>query len=733
MDKIVVRNLQVRNIIGVDSWERIKRQPLNITLTIATDVSRSGKDDLLANSVNYGTVTKVVTEFSEKTSYRSIEALALGIARVCINKFGVPKITVKVDKPRALLHAASAGVEITRTKQQIEELNELEKRLAKEPEPKLSLGDGIAGDDRIFIKELCVSTIIGVNAWERIEKQRVIVDVIIHLEFQHGLLLHDKVPKIHNYRTLTRTLTRFLEESSYKTVEALATNLAKLLVLTCHAPKVTIGVRKPSALVFADSAGLEITRDRASFDKEVKESYGETRAAPVDGLHNAILALGSNLGDRSKNINRGIDLLQISGHVKLIDTSFLYETAPMYVTDQPKFLNAACKVHTDLSPEDLLKLIKETELTLGRDFSTIRNGPRPLDIDIIFYDNLEQKTETLEIPHPRITEREFVLRPLCDIIPNFEHPSLFKTCSQLLDLLLHAEGYVKEDMYRVTPLGSTVWKWGESTRVMGILNVTPDSFSDGGQFNSVDRALEHVQAMIAANVDIIDIGGQSTRPGAEEVSEEIELERVVPVIKAIRQAGIDLPISVDTYRANVALAAVEAGANLINDVTAGLHDPKMFDTMAKTHMPVCLMHMRGTPKTMTALTQYEENDVIQGIKVELTDRIQRALAAGVRRWNIIADPGVGFAKNAEQNFGLLRRLGDLIAATSPLSGFPLLVGPSRKRFLGDATKNPDPKDRVWATAAACTAAVFGGAAILRVHDVKEMKDVIAVADILSKK
>jgi dihydroneopterin aldolase/2-amino-4-hydroxy-6-hydroxymethyldihydropteridine diphosphokinase/dihydropteroate synthase/2-amino-4-hydroxy-6-hydroxymethyldihydropteridine diphosphokinase/dihydropteroate synthase len=348
MDKIVVKNLQVRNIIGVDSWERIKRQPLNITITIAIDVSRSGKDDLLANSVNYGTVTKVVTEFSEKTSYRSIEALALGIARVCVVKFGVSKITVRIEKPRALLHAASAGVEITRTKAQIEELIELEKQLSNQHLPPPMPVEDVAGEDRIFIKELDVATIIGVNAWERIEKQKVIVDVTIHLEFPTRLLIDDRVPKVHNYRTLTRLLTRFLEESSYKTVEALATNIAKLLIGTLNAPKVTVSVRKPSALVFAESAGLEITRDKASFAQEAQDLYANRRLsiAPKDGLHNAILALGSNLGDRAKNINNGIDRLVASGRVKLVDTSFLYETKPMYVVDQPQFLNAACKVRS---------------------------------------------------------------------------------------------------------------------------------------------------------------------------------------------------------------------------------------------------------------------------------------------------------------------------------------------------------------------------------------------------
>jgi dihydroneopterin aldolase / 2-amino-4-hydroxy-6-hydroxymethyldihydropteridine diphosphokinase / dihydropteroate synthase len=281
-------------------------------------------------------------------------------------------------------------------------------------------------------------------------------------------------------------------------------------------------------------------------------------------------------------------------------------------------------------------------------------------------------------------------------------------------------------------MGSEIWKWPSSTRIMGILNVTPDSFSDGGDFSDLDKAVQHTKEMVDWGADIIDIGGQSTRPGAEEVSVEEELRRVIPVIKKIREHDITVPISVDTYRSEVALAAVSAGANMINDVTGGMYDPKMFQVMADLRVPVCLMHMRGTPKTMNSLTLYENGNVMGEITKVIAERCKNALDHGVYRWNLIVDPGIGFAKTSEQSFSLLKNLNQMTREGSGLAGLPILVGPSRKRFIAEATSKSNPKERVWGTAAACTACVAGGASIIRVHDVMEMKDVVAVADRLFK-
>jgi dihydropteroate synthase len=257
---------------------------------------------------------------------------------------------------------------------------------------------------------------------------------------------------------------------------------------------------------------------------------------------------------------------------------------------------------------------------------------------------------------------------------------------------------------------------------MGVLNVTPDSFSDGGEFISLQNALNHAQHLEISGADILDIGGQSTRPGAEEVSPEEEIKRVIPLIDALRSRS-NCPISVDTYRARVAAAALDAGADIINDVSGGTADPEMLPLMGKRHVPAILMHMRGTPKTMQSLTQYD--DVVAEVAEKLQQHIQAAIACGVSPNQLILDPGIGFAKTQNQNLRLLRELPQL----HPL-GYPLLLGVSRKSFIGRILDRPDAKDRLWGTAAACTAAIAAGADILRVHDLPAMSDVARVADVL---
>jgi dihydropteroate synthase len=267
--------------------------------------------------------------------------------------------------------------------------------------------------------------------------------------------------------------------------------------------------------------------------------------------------------------------------------------------------------------------------------------------------------------------------------------------------------------------------WGSRTYLMGILNVTPDSFSDGGQFNSVEAALTQARRLVQTGTDILDVGGQSTRPGAEEISLEEELNRVVPVIEAIRtdtdEALRTVPISIDTTRFEVARAAVRAGADIVNDISGGTFDKAMLSTVADLGVPIILMHMRGTPATMQQHTHYE--DLIGEISEFLQHQINDAIAVGVNPSQIAIDPGIGFAKTYPQNLELLRRLPDFHSL-----GCPLLVGPSRKRFIGWILDQPDPQKRVWGTAAACCAAIAGGADILRVHDGPEMHDVLRVAD-----
>ncbi|WP_448562254.1 dihydropteroate synthase [Trichothermofontia sp.] len=270
--------------------------------------------------------------------------------------------------------------------------------------------------------------------------------------------------------------------------------------------------------------------------------------------------------------------------------------------------------------------------------------------------------------------------------------------------------------------------WGQRTYLMAVLNVTPDSFSDGGQFNSVETAVAQAHRLAEAGADILDVGGQSTRPGAVMVPAAVELARVVPVIRALRSGyggypPLDIPISVDTTRARVARAAIAAGADVVNDISAGTFDPGMLVTVAELGVPIVLMHMRGTPQTMQQLTDYA--DLMGEIQSFLEGRIRAAQGVGIRPEAIIVDPGIGFAKTVGQNLQILRQLPCLRSL-----GYPLLVGPSRKSFIGHVLNQPDPKKRVWGTAAACCAAIAGGADIVRVHDCEEMRAVCRVADAL---
>lgn len=265
---------------------------------------------------------------------------------------------------------------------------------------------------------------------------------------------------------------------------------------------------------------------------------------------------------------------------------------------------------------------------------------------------------------------------------------------------------------------------------MSILNLTPDSFSDRGKYlnASPTKLAETIKSHIAAGATFLDVGGQSTRPGAPQVSSSEELSRILPAIEIIRSLpeAKNVAISIDTYRADVAEQAIKAGAHIVNDVSAGLLDDNMLPTVARLGCTFCLMHMRGTPKTMIKLAEYPDG-VLPTVAWELLSRVKAAEEAGIRRWRMILDPGIGFAKNQQQNLALLRGLNDLRRQPG-LRGFPWLLGTSRKAFVGRVTGVETAEERQWGTAATVAAAIHGGADIVRVHDVEEMAQVAKMAD-----
>lgn len=264
--------------------------------------------------------------------------------------------------------------------------------------------------------------------------------------------------------------------------------------------------------------------------------------------------------------------------------------------------------------------------------------------------------------------------------------------------------------------------------VMGVLNVTPDSFSDGGRYLSLDDALAHGVDMWSAGADLVDVGGESTRPGAARIDAETEIARILPVVRGLSAAGV--AVSVDTTRARVAEAALDAGARLVNDVSGGLADPDMARLVASADVPWVLMHWRGHSDNMDSLATYD--DVVTDVRDELRARVDAAVAAGVDESALVLDPGLGFAKRAEHNWALLRHL-DVLRGL----GLPVLVGASRKRFLGSLLADRDgrarpPDGREDATAVISAMVASAGAWGVRVHDVTRSLDAVAVAEALAK-
>ena len=393
---------------------------------------------------------------------------------------------------------------------------------------------------------------------------------------------------------------------------------------------------------------------------------------------------------------------------------------------------AQIAVPEHVHPIELLERLQKIETQMGRQ-KTLEKGPRNIDLDILLYGDTVYSDSVLSIPHKLMLEREFVLRPLNDLIPSQRLPGSKEglTFHQHLRVLpentvpIYSQTVVSKHITPVIPNDPA-----RRTNIMAILNMTPDSFSDSNDWTNPSKLEPTLQAFKAAGATIIDIGGQSTRPGATMLSAGEEMTRILPMIKYIRtrEEYSGIALSVDTFHASVAAAAVEAGIDLINDVSGGTMDPDMLPTAAKLGCSMVLMHMRGTPATMTKLTAYP-NGLIPTIAADLLKRVAAAEAAGIFRWRMILDPGIGFAKTGTQNLEVLRRLEEL-RNWPGLQGIPWLVGTSRKKFISNITGVPTATDTIMGTAIAVNAAVQGGADIVRVHDVREMVQAVKMSEAL---
>ena len=428
--------------------------------------------------------------------------------------------------------------------------------------------------------------------------------------------------------------------------------------------------------------------------------------------HHLFLSLGSNLGSRPDNLRRAITGLRAEVGLEITAISPVYETAPWGNLNQPHFLNICLAANSQLPPPDLLAAVKQLEVDLGRQ-SAEKWGPRLIDIDLLTYDELRVESDSLTLPHPRLAERAFVLAPLADIAPNWRHPFSGRSATDLLANL--DQSGVKQ-----CPLPLD---WGWRPLVMGIINITPDSFSGDGLWQEgggLEAVVAQARQFVTDGADVLDIGGESTRPGSQPISPAEELARVIPAIRAIRPV-VRCPISVDTYRAEVAQAALAAGADWVNDVWGGRMDGQLLPLVAQANCPVVIMHNRSKPKNVEQQNRLggryvgiDYHDLLADVAGELQAQVAEALGVGVRPEQLIIDPGLGFGKTVSQNLQLLNQLDQLRAL-----GYPILVGPSRKSFIGYSLNLP-PEERLEGTAAAVAIAIARGANIIRVHDVRFM-------------
>ncbi|CAF3985469.1 unnamed protein product [Adineta steineri] len=784
-DTVFIKNLSATAVIGQDAWNRPTPQPIQISAKLNTDFYQASVTDNLKYSLNYAVLSRNVLEYmkaNEHKNFKSLGNIAESVSRILLDpkKDGSHQVEVTVKSSKSEIRADSVEYTLNRTR---------DGRI-----------DGVL--DELNVNGLKLLTIIGVFTFERFQKQIVNIDFSIKVSPESNVSIHE----------LIGSVVQYVESSNFKTVEALVMKIGQLITQKNDIETIFVRVTKPNAISFTDGVGVSSNMKRDSFkNMEPITTHNSLTGSTKFNLptsnedsdftkknnHIAYIAFGSNEGNQTRNINEALHYLE-KAKINVVSTSSLYISKPMYYKDQPDFFNGVIKVSfKDLSPHDLWKKCKEIEYKHINRVKKFDNGPRSIDLDILLYDDIIFNTNDLIIPHKSMLERSFVLQPLCELLsPDILHPVSAEPFHHHLAQLLAAESNETlqessnllqiipvprlESDYKKNPLKFDQLKYNQQTLIMGILNITPDSFSDGGDnFNVSATEIEATALrLIEEGATILDIGGVSTRPGSVAPSEEEELKRILPVVKTIRESKNEklstCLISIDTYRAKVAQECLEAGADIINDISMGLYDPQIFDVVAKYQCPYIMNHTRGTPEIMSTLINYESNtnediieymvdplnpsykiqncdpqviNLISGISRELGLQILKSFTRGVRKWQIILDPGIGFAKNLSQNLSIIKYASnfkkysmtvnergeeDVEHVYLSFNGLASLLGPSRKKFLGTICNEPVARDRVISTGAAIMACIQQNTDIVRVHDVKEMKKVVQMGDAIYK-
>lgn len=791
-DRVHIENLRVDAVIGPDSWNQLSPQQCFVTLDMHTDFSKAAEGDDLNYTLNYAVISRDVENFvNSKKNWRSLGGLTRSVANYTLEKYrGIERLQLKTETKTGHIRSDSITCLVDNDRHSVDESQE--------------------SYDLMKISNLKLLTLIGVFTFERLQKQFITLDI--------------RLPWLKNskndisYKSVIEDTVEYVEKSNFLTVEALVESIVKIIASNpyykdhCHLP-IEVKVIKLNAITSTSGVGVSSIKKPVDLEslelpqqlEEITLSHNNSLSLSLDkraeikiqeGWNIAFIAFGSNMGDKFRNICTALNHLRANKYIRAPKVSSLFESEPMYYKDQDVFMNGCVQIETKLSPSDLLRLCKEIEYEeLGR-VKHFDNCPRVVDLDIIMYlngngENLILDTKDLTIPHPRMLERSFVLEPLCELVsPEFTHPL---TTESLVDHLnqIYSKQNQEDILWKVIPLPSDdsvsrhlKFKRGKattdplfnsqainqsSTLLMGIINATPDSFSDGDtKYLDVNYHLQTIKHMCADSLHlqkrlIIDIGGCSTRPNSVQATEEEELKRTIPIIKAIKECE-DLPqdkiaISIDTYRSAVAREAILAGADIVNDISGGSFDNRMFDVIA-AHPDVAyaLSHIRGDISNMVKMNAYEDSStavkefingeechskntvLIRSIGRELSERYAEAVSKGIARWQIILDPGIGFAKNGKQNLEIIRQLPLLKNYSCILpsgefvnfSNIPILVGPSRKGFIGRITKDDDPKDRDFATGSIIASCIGLGADLVRAHNVKDCSKTVKIADALYK-
>ncbi|GMM38010.1 trifunctional dihydropteroate synthetase/dihydrohydroxymethylpterin pyrophosphokinase/dihydroneopterin aldolase [Saccharomycopsis crataegensis] len=831
--KIFVKDLKINAYIGKNYWNEINQQPLLYKLSVFLGLNHSvlqnsGPTDDLNHSISYADVSNYILHYLNNENCQfddSPKFLNTMFEKLVQHNNKIPNLNDRfVNQLTLVLQDDRCHLKLRNLR--IEKSYQLTKPSSSSP----SSTTTPMPTNYLLLDQLKLLTKIGIFDFERKKKQYVTVDLKLDYDEICAKCSAKNFNEFISFELL-ESLAEYVENTEFLTVEALITSVDDYLRKKFGIVNIfNLKITKLNAVVNSEGVGLELVTETPialstnGSGNTKEESSPSSHAITSDSMfkasttttgkasHIAYLGFGTNEGNTMANIYRMLHCLRECPSIEILATSSLYETAPMYYLDQSSFVNGALKIQTTLSPFELLNFLKEVEYhELGR-VKEFDNGPRSIDVDILLYDNIVYRNETdenLVVPHPRMLERLFVLNPLSEILDPMNDVIHPVTNQNILDY--HHQGLLSRssepDMTTLVPIrrnfkqhGDQFDNWrfnfdGDRTKIMGIINMTKDSFSDGGANYLVNDALKTAQRLVDQGADILDIGATSTKPGAKiedydtmMAAFQEEVNCIVPLIKEIRQSSDEklrnVLISVDTFYGNTAKATLEAGADMVNDVSMGMYDQTIFDVVKQFQCPYIVNHTRGTPTTMKNHTDYHlinddgdnivefgtvNHEVTRMVARELAITINRAYKAGVAKWQMIIDPGIGFAKTLQQNLNLVKSCGELrdygvlfrdsasvqnyneihglnpwgdqsipqqqsVANNDYLSfaKLPILVGPSRKRFISKITNETlnlkENEKLVIGTSGIIMACIANRTNIVRVHDVEEIKKICLLGD-----